>query len=245
MEIFLLTILGFIMGFVTSVSGGAGVFAVPTLLAFGIPPINVLALNRMSDVGVVFGALRNYWKAKVIQWRLAIKIIPFMALGSFIGANLIVNLADKSIKTVVLIGVIIGMIFLIKPARPFLNEGGTSKFKKMLGFFMLFVVGIWSGAIAMAGATFAVLVLVYLFGKNYVDARGTDIAAAIPETLISAGILISASNVNYVWLLTMFISSFLGAFVGSHMAVKRGDSFIKKGMILIAVLMIIKIVFKF
>lgn len=55
------------MGLVTSISGGAGIFAVPTMLAFGIPPIGALALNRMSDVGVVTGALRNFWKAKIIE----------------------------------------------------------------------------------------------------------------------------------------------------------------------------------
>lgn len=73
MELLLLAILGLVMGFVTSVSGGAGVFAVPTMLAFGIPPINALTLNRFSDVGVVFGAANNYWKAKVVDWSLAIK----------------------------------------------------------------------------------------------------------------------------------------------------------------------------
>src|SRR3989338_10760032 len=144
MEIFLISILGFVMGFISSVSGGSGVFAVPTMLAFGIPPINVLALNRMSDVGVVIGALRNYWKAKVIDWRLAAKIIPFLAVGSYLGANVVVNLDEKDLKKIILIGVIIGMIFLIKPARPFKTDLQATKWKKKIGFFILFFRGICS-----------------------------------------------------------------------------------------------------
>lgn len=245
MEILLILLLGFVMGIVTSISGGAGVFAVPTMLAFGIPPVNVLALNRMSDVGVVFGALRNYWKAKKIEWRLALKIMPFLALGSFIGANIIISVPESSLKYIILVGVIMGMIFLIKPVRPFISEHESSPRKKMLGFFLLFVVGIWSGALAMAGGTFAVLVMVYLFAKKFVEARSTELAAAIPETLISTTVLVLASTVSYIWLATMFVGSFAGAFLGSHLAVKRGDSFVKKSMIAIGIIMILKIIFGF
>lgn len=233
------------MGFVTSVSGGAGVFAVPTMLAFGIPPVNVLALNRMSDVGVVLGAFRNYLKAKVIDWSLVFKAIPFLALGAYLGANAIVGLSDKTIKSIVVIGVIVGMTFLMKPARPFINKYGTSKNKKIFGFFMLFIVGIWSGAIAMAGATFALLVFVYLFDRAYVESRANEIAAALPETIISAYILVSAASVDYRWLIAMFASSFVGAFIGSKLAVKHGEKLIKKAIVGIGVLMIAKIIFGF
>lgn len=243
MEIFLISVLGLVMGFVTSVSGGAGVFAVPTMLAFGIPPISVLALNRMSDVGVVFGALKNYWK--VVNWKLALKIFPFLAVGSYLGANFVIRMDPAHLHSLILFGVVVGMIFLVKPARPFKSDVQAAKWRKIFAFFMLFVVGIWSGALAMAGATFAVLVLVYLFSKKYVEARSIEVVAAIPETLISSVILISAANVNYFWLLAMFLSSFVGAYAGSHMAVKHGDKLIKIAMIGIGLIMLAKLIFGF
>lgn len=245
MEILLIAVLGFVMGIVTSISGGAGVFAVPTLLAFGIPPVNALALNRMSDVGVVLGALRNYWKSRSIDWKLAFKIMPIMAVGSFAGAKVIINVPTEYLKHIVLGGVIIGMIILLRPTRPLMDKHESTPTKMVFGYFLMLLVGIWGGALAMAGATFAVLVLVYLFGKKFVEARSTDIAAAIPETLIATTILTMASTVSYLWLLTMFISSFCGAFLGSHMAVKRGDAFVKKSMIAIGIVMIAKIIFEF
>ncbi|MDA1060957.1 MAG: sulfite exporter TauE/SafE family protein [bacterium] len=245
LEISLLSVLGFAMGLITSISGGAGVFAVPTLLSFGIPPVNVLAMNRMSDVGVVLGALRNFYKAKVIDWKLAIKIIPFLAAGSYLGASIVVGLSEESLRPMIFVGVLIGMIFLVKPARPFVGKKSNSKVKKWVGFLVLLLVGVWSGALAMAGATFALLVVVHFFEKNFVDARSTELVAAIPETLISTGILVSASTANSTWLFTIFISSFFGAFLGSHLAVKRGDSFIKKGVILIGVIMLFRLIYQY
>ncbi|MBI4232326.1 sulfite exporter TauE/SafE family protein [Candidatus Peregrinibacteria bacterium] len=245
MEILFIVILGFLMGLITSISGGAGVFAVPTMLAFGVPPVGALALNRISDVGVVLGAISNFWKAKTIDWKLGMKIIPFLAAGSFVGANIVVNLEEKSLRTFIVIGVVIGMLFLFKPARPFVTEKGAGGRKKMFGFLLMLVVGVWSGALAMAGATFALLVLVYCFGNKYVEARSTEIFAAIPETLISAFILVSAATVDYLWLIAMFVSSFAGAVLGSHLAVKKGDGLVKKGIVLIGILMIAKIIFQF
>lgn len=94
----------------------------------------------------------------------------------------------------------------------------------------------------MAGATFATLVMVYMFGKSYLQARSTDIIAAIPETIVSASILISSASIAVENFVIMGVSSFVGAFVGSHFAVKYGSGFIRKGMIVIAIIMIIKVI---
>jgi uncharacterized membrane protein YfcA len=241
MEIFLISILGLLMGVISAISGGSGVFGVPTMLALGIPPINVLTLNRMSDVGVVFGALRGYHKAKIIDWKLALIIAIPLAIGSFIGANTIISLPDKIIKYIILVGVFIGIFFLLKKTRS--DKNNAKAMNKWLGLGLMLVVGIWSGLLAMAGATFAVLVLVYFFNKDYLQARSTDIVAAIPETLIAAIVLFMGSTVSIFLIMTMILSSFIGSWIGSHIAVKNGNNFIRKTMIGIAILMLIKVIF--
>jgi len=229
------------MGLVTSISGGAGVFAVPTMLAFGLPPINVLALNRISDVGTVFGALRAYYKSKSIDWKLAGIIAIPLAIGSFFGASVVVRLPTEILKYVILVGVVIGIFFLLK-RRTKLKTKPSKNMISWIGLFLMLLVGIWSGALGMAGAIFAVLILVYFFHKRYLQARSTKIAAAIPETLISATILVMASTTSFLILSTMFISSFVGSWIGSHLAVKRGDNFIRRVMVGIAIVMIIKVI---
>jgi hypothetical protein len=228
------------MGIVTSISGGAGVFAVPTMLAFGIPPINVLALNRTSDVGVVLGALKNYHRSKNIQWRLGLIAALPMGVGSFLGSNFVVNISERFLNYIILLGVVVGIFFLLKPIKP--SENSEKKSFSVLGLFFLLLVGFWSGALGMAGATFAVLVLVYFFKLSFLEARSTHIAAAIPETLISTAVLYLGSTVSIILMLVMFISSFVGAWIGSHLAVKHGSSFIKRAMVGIAIIMMIKVV---
>jgi len=236
----LVAVLGLIMGIVSAISGGSGVFAIPTMLAFGLPPVNVLALNRMSDVGVVFGALRGYHKAKSIDWKLAGIIVIPLAIGSFIGASIIVKINEDILRYIILFGVGIGIFLLLKKTDPKVTKKKTVF--SWIGLFFMVIVGIWSGALAMAGATFAVLILVYFFHKTYLQARSTDIVAAIPETLIATTILVMGSTVSVYLLVSMLVSSFVGSWIGFHMAVKHGDNLIRKAMVGIAILMIIKVI---
>lgn len=241
MELIFIIILGFVMGIVTSISGGAGVFALPMMLAFGLPPVNVLALNRISDLGVGTGALRGYIKSKSIDWRLAFIIAIPMFVGSFLGAKFVVNIPEILLKKIILAGVFVGIFFLIK--KPKVKEGGKQSSLSVIGLILMFLVGVWDGALAMAGATFAVLVLVHFFHKNFLQARSTDIIAAIPDTIIAVTVLSLSSTVSLLLAVCMFASSFVGAWVGSHLAVKHGNEFIRKAMVLIAIVMIIKVGF--
>src|SRR3989338_4064084 len=236
-EIILIFFLGLLMGLINAISGGAGVFAVPTMLAFGIPPVNALALNRVSDAGTVTGALNGYLKSKSIDWNLAFMIMAPLVIGSFVGTITVVNLPDTILRFVVLAGVFVGIFFLLGKARPVKHKKA-----KVIGLLLMLVVGILSGALAMAGATFAVLVLVYFFGKDYLVARSTDIVAAIPEILISSTILVLSSTVSVLLIVSMFLGSFIGAWMGSHLAVKHGSRFIRKAMVAIAFLMIAKVI---
>jgi len=243
MEFIFISILGLLMGIVTSISGGAGVFAVPTMLAFGIPPINTLALNRISDLGVVTGALKKYKQSRSIDWKLAFILMVPLGIGSFVGASIVVRMQEELLHYIILVGVFVGILFLLK--QPKSEPGSHKKSLSIIGLIFMLLVGLWSGALAMAGATFAVLVLVHLFHKTFLQARSTDIVAAIPETAISAIILSLGSTVSCKLLLIMFVSSFIGAWIGSHLAVKHGDQFIRKVMVGIAVLMIVKVILDF
>lgn len=231
--------LGVAMGIMNAISGGAGVFGVPAMLLFGISPLNTLALNKISDIGMIAGAIRNYHTSKNIDWKLAILVMAPLVIGSIIGANLIVHMAEESMKIVIVLGVVVGIFFLIKPINKAIEVKPSHK---NIGLMMMLLVGAWSGGLGMAGATFSVLVLVYFFGMNYIQGRSTDIIAAIPHNTIAVTILLSGSSTSLEQAGIMFISSMAGGWIGSHLAVKHGEEFIRKAMVGIAILMIIKVI---
>ncbi|MCX6734878.1 MAG: sulfite exporter TauE/SafE family protein [Candidatus Peregrinibacteria bacterium] len=243
MEIFLLSIFGFGLGLVNSISGGGGVFALPVFLAVGLSPANALALNLISDVGVLLGVINNYYRSKEINWKFAFKIFIFSFVGSIIGAKLIVSLPPDLVKNIIFIGIFIGMFFLLKPVKHRDEHDRLSWWKMALGYFGLFLVGVWDGSIAIAGTTFALLIIAHMFGKSFIQGRIAYAAASTPGTFIAAAILYSESTISWQWPLIILVSNFVGAWVGSRMAIKHGDSLIKKCMVGISILIVIKLIF--
>ncbi len=80
----LLTLVGFLSGFVDAIAGGGGLLTVPALLFAGIPPINVLATNKLqSSLGTAI-ACYNFSRRGLIDWTRS----RWMALMIFAGAAL-------------------------------------------------------------------------------------------------------------------------------------------------------------
>lgn len=241
MEIYIIAALGILMGFVTSICGGAGVFAVPTMLALGFHPINTLALNRISDLGCITGAISNYTrKVKEFNLKTALLVSIPLTIGAFFGANFSITIPETHLKLFIIFAVFVGIFFLTRKIK---IRPETSKVNKPLGAIALLAVGFWSGAVGMAGATFAVLVLVCIFNQSFLLARSTDIVAAIPETALSIIIFTRHTELDLKLIAVMFVTSTLGAFLGSKLAIKKGSEFIRYSMVAISILMIIKVIY--
>ncbi|MAQ71886.1 MAG: hypothetical protein CL565_06800 [Alphaproteobacteria bacterium] len=231
------------MGVVTSISGGAGVFAIPTLLAFGIPPVSALALNRISDIGVLTGAARNYFKSNKFDFKTTFIAVWPITIGALIAVNIVVKLPENILNAIVLGAVVIGMFFLLSPVKKRDIKDIQAGSNYLLGFSALFILGLWEGAFAMAGATFAVLIFVRFFKKSFLEARSIQIIAAIPETFISAAILSYHASFKISWAIAIFASSAVGAYLGSKLAIRKGDNFIRLSMVAISIVMVLKVLY--
>lgn len=229
----------FVAGFITSIAGGGGVIFVTTALALGMPSLNALALNRITDIGVLTGSFNNYRKIPEIPWR-AIKIFaPLFLIGAIGGASFAVSIADETLQAILITASIIAITLIIIKPRP--RETASRRFI-FIGYVMIFLIGFWDGSIAMAGGTFFLIACHYFFQMDYMKARAVNIFTVIPETLVSAAILTYHSTITWQMGLALYIASIAGAYVGSKLAIKKGHEFIRMGMIVVSCLMIAKLV---
>lgn len=238
-EILLISILGLATGFVNSISGGGGILAVPSMIAFGFSPINTLALNRISDVGYIAGCLKNYINIQKFDWKLTAIISFPLFLGAIAGSTFSVTVNQEILKWVMLVAVFIGVGFLLYPIKP-KPEKVSPEYH--YGLPTLLLVGFWSGALAMAGSTFAVLTIVWFFHRSYLSAKSMHVVASVPEIFVSATILSLNSTTPLELGFCMFASSAVGAWIGSHLAIKKGSPFIRYGMTLVSFVMIGKVI---
>lgn len=238
--VFLLMIpIAALAGFVTSIAGGGGILFVTSAIALGLPSLNALALNRITDIGVLTGCFNNFRKVKDIPWR-SIKIFtPLFLIGAIAGASFSVSIPDSTLQFILIAASILAMSLVIVKPQPKVTAG--RKFF-LVGYFCIFLIGFWDGAIAMAGTTFFIIAAHYFFKMDYMKARVVNMFVAIPETLISAAILTYHSTVQWQTALTLYIAATLGAIIGSKLVITKGHEFIRAGMIAISVVMIAKLV---
>lgn len=226
-------------GFVTAIAGGGGIFFVTTGIAMGLPSLNVLALNRITDIGVLTGCFNNFRKVPEIPWR-SIKIFtPLFLIGAIGGASFSVSISDATLQITLIGASILAITLVIIKPRPKVSLG--RKFF-LVGYFCIFLVGFWDGAIAMAGTTFFMIATHYFFGMDYMKARVVNMFTAIPETLTSAAILTYHSTVDLKTGLILYIAAVIGAIIGSKLVITKGHEFIRYGMIGVSLVMISKLI---
>mgnify|MGYP003520649600 FL=1 len=94
--IFIIT--GFIAGYIDSIAGGGGMIQVPVLLYSGIPPIFVLATNKMASLfGTLMATIKYFLSKKISLKVVSIAIIPCL-LASYIGSELVMYIPEYIIE---------------------------------------------------------------------------------------------------------------------------------------------------
>jgi|GEM_PF-1679399 len=228
-----------VAGFITSIAGGGGILFVTTAIALGMQPLNALALNRITDLGVLTGAFNNFRKVPEISVKSIVVFTPLFLFGAIFGAMFSVSISQDILQIILISASIIAIFLIIVKPRPQIS---ASRKMYVAGYISVMLVGFWDGAIAIAGTTFFIIAAHYFFNMDYIKARAVNMFTSIPETIVSASIITYHSTVTLTMGVSLYAAAAVGAFIGSKLAVRRGHNFIRIGMISISMLMIAKLV---
>lgn len=227
---------GVAAGFVGAVTGGGGLLSIPVLLFLGLPVDMAIGTNRFSAFGVIAAAVPEYYKARKIHWRVALKLIPLAILGGYIGAKTLVHI------NINLLSVIIGIMLLMMIPIVLLNHNKgiksvrTGEKKVLVGYASYFLIMIYGGFFGGGAAMFAIYAMVYFLGMTYIEANATDFIA---WTFLSATALVvfwSSGLVNFHLGIPLMIGMYGGGLLGAKMALEKGSSWVR--IVFIAVLAI-------
>ncbi|TSA41949.1 MAG: sulfite exporter TauE/SafE family protein [Methylococcaceae bacterium] len=211
--------------------GGAGLIQFPVLIFLGLSFSVALATHKIASVALGVGASVRYLKEDVLERRFAFFMaavgIPAVILGSFT----VVHIPDALAKAILgVLTIALGVHSLVnkqlgKQYQPIHRElSGLVK-----GGIVLFVVGFLNGSIASGTGLFATLVLIAWFGMDY--------KRAVAYTLVIVGlfwngsgafVLAMIATVKWSWLPVLLLGSFVGGYLGAHLAILKGNQWIKR-----------------
>jgi len=226
--------------------GGAGLIQLPALIFLGLPFSLALATHKVATVALGVGAtLRNLQEGKLSRARVLL-ILGFGLPGVVLGAKFILLVPDRNAQ--VALGVLTLSLGVYSVFKPQLGQSQTltelSRSRMLLGGLGLFAIGVLNGSLTSGTGLFVTLWLVRVFGMDY--------KRAVAYTLILVGMFWNgagavtlglATQIKWSWLPALILGSLLGGYIGAHLAIAKGNKWIKRVYEVITIVVGLKLIF--
>ena len=244
LTICLLALSAFTAGFIDAVVGGGGLIQTPFLLiTFPKMPLPILfGTNKIAALAGTSIAAFKYAKKITFNFKLLFVIAFSCFISSFLGAQIINHIDSNLLKPAILIILIIIAIYtFIKKDLGAIETKELPLKKQMLyGACIGLIVGFYDGFFGPGTGSFFVLGFVVVLGFEFIKASAyAKIVNCV--TNISA-LIVFIKEGHYILHLAILLAVFniIGSFIGSHLALKKGNGFVRIIFLVIVSMMILK-----
>ena len=243
-ELVLMYLAFFIAAGISSMIGiGGGVLYVPILLAFGFPFYQAAAISIFIIMALSLSASLVYYRAKLIDWKLALIIEPLTAIMSLIGGYYSSFIQIKELKILFILVLIVSGYFMIKPIKEiqdkFINQRkwgywlrkfGEEEYSVnlIIGLPLPALSGLMAGLLGIGGGVIKVPLMVLLLGIPMKIAVGTSCFMVGITALFGFWGHFFAGHFEPKMALILALVVFTGAQAGSRISIKVDKMLLKK-----------------
>jgi uncharacterized protein len=238
----LIAVAAVLAGFMDSAVGGGGMVLVPTLFT-ALPnalPATILGTNKISGIGGTGMASLQFARKINIQWRLVLPSAAAALLAAVLGAYSVsaipVALFKKGLPPLLLI-LLIYTLFSKKlgQGKPIIGEQSI-----LWGVLFGAVCGLYDGVFGPGTGSFLVLLWVRVYGFDFL--MGSAHAKIVNLGCNAGALLWFLPNVPVFFGmgLLMMVCNITGAVLGARVALKYGNDFVRKLLIIVVLLLIVR-----
>jgi uncharacterized membrane protein YfcA len=225
--------------------GGAGLLQLPALIFLGLPFGIALATHKIASVALGLGATLRHLREGRLQRRFVLFILASGLPGVLLGANIILQVPGRAAE--IALGVLtlgLGLYSVAQRSMGLVEQpchrNGWGLWAGAVG---LFCIGILNGSLTSGTGLFVTLWLVRWFGADY--------RQAVAYTLVLVGLFWNGTGaialgflgeVRWDWLPALLLGSLLGGYLGAHLAILKGNRWIKRAFEIVTILVGIKLI---
>ncbi len=236
--------MAFIAGFVDAVVGGGGLIQLPALLV-SLPNASLPTIFGTNKIAALSGtSIAAFQYAKRIRFNakllFAISLSSFIA--SYFGAKIVSIINPATLKPIILVILIAIAIytFLKKNLGKVQSKKLSLTHQLMTGSVIGLVIGFYDGFFGPGTGSFFVLAFVLVLGFEFVQASAY---AKIVNCMTNiSALIVFIRHGNYIAGIAILLAVFniTGSILGSRMALRKGNSFIRIFFLIIVTIMIIR-----
>lgn len=234
----------FLAGFVDAIGGGGGLISLPAYLLAGLPAHQAIATNKLSSACGTTLATTRFIMNGLVNFQLALPSVAAAVLGSSIGANLSLRIAESVMRS---------LLFLLLPVTAFIvlnrhlfqdHSEAEETFGKRTFFTAVtaaFLIGIYDGFYGPGTGTFLIIAFTAFARLNIRHANAQAKVINLTTNLTSLVVFLLNGQVVLTLGLAAALCNMGGSYLGSSLAMKSGNRITKPVILLVLILLFLKI----
>ncbi len=223
----LLVMTGLLAGFVDAIAGGGGLIALPVIMSVGLPPQLALGTNKLQGTFGTLSSSYNFFRKGQVDLKEALPGVLFTFAGAAAGTMVVQHLDPSFLGRLVpilLAGVLVYTVF-----SRHMGYGKTAPKMAAFTFYLVFGLGLgfYDGFFGPGTGSFWMAGFCALLGFDMTRSAGFTRTMNFTSNIVSLSVFIIGGNVLWSVGLLMAAGQFVGARLGSSLAVKKGARFIR------------------
>lgn len=245
-ELWLLTgLAGFAAGLLDSIVGGGGLILTPAMLNLhpGLGILQTIATQRTSSLLGTSVAAVNYFRHVTVERRIVVPAL-FSALAfSAIGVQFAKRIDPDQLKMVVLVVCVLLAVYTVM--RKDLGTREERRYAPRTEAWAAAAVGgacgFYNGLIGPGTGTLLVFAFVSVIGLDFLKSSAVSKSTNVAADLSSWTVLAVGGFVQWTLAIPLIIGNMLGSYVGSRLAIRKGDRFIRMIFLVVVVALVARV----
>lgn len=241
--LWLLTALaGFAAGLIDSIVGGGGLVLTPAMLNLH-PQLHILqaiGTQRTSSIMGTSVAAWNYLRRIKVERRILVPACVAALSASAVGVQLAKRIDGEVLKWTVLAICVVLAIYTVFRKDLGLREDRRfhPKHETMAAVAIGAATGFYNGLIGPGTGTIMVFAFVSFLGLDFLKSSAVSKTTNVAADLSSWTVLALGGFVLWTLAIPLIIGNMIGSYIGSHMAIKRGQGFVRAVFLVIVLSLI-------
>jgi len=230
-------------GLVDSIIGGGGMIQVPALFAFlpGYPPATLLSVNKFGSIVGTIGSAIQYSRVNKSPWGLVIISSGFAFFASVAGAYLVTQLPTAWLRGALPFLLLALLIFNIKAGAGLIHAPKHQpRQQKVIASTGAGIIGFYDGFLGPGAGAFYKLLYTRILGFDFLRTAAPAKCLNIASNLGALCVFFYLGYFDWKLGLLLAGANLIGGQIGTQIAIKKGNTFIRKGFFILVTILIIK-----
>jgi uncharacterized protein len=225
----LLFMVGAVVSFVNSVSGGGSILSLPILIFLGLPSATANGTNRLGVLMGSIASLLAFRSRGIFLPRLAWRVGWPAVIGSLAGSLVAVRLPDRIFQPILAAVIVFVVVMTVRGSRAAEGDGTAPGLRADgIAFLAYFGIGLYGGFIQAGSGLIMMYAFTRLGNLDIFQVNALKVSNTVLFIAISLAAFAAAGKIDWPMASVLAAGNLLGGWAGSHWQMRKGADWVKR-----------------